>query len=263
MIQHDGTVGVIDRVEVGAKSGLLRETMLEKMPTLDVTSSTVDAVVLASSSMRNEVMHEGELMLDGTANTTGAAGLSADMADKVMHGKAAAHEGASDVVDIARETDKSTGLQGEVAASQYQQALNNKEFEKLTVIEEKMDEPAEYDAAQPVKEGLEMDHCEEIAASGETIFAEKAEGPSVFLQPSEEHAGVSKEDVANANLMAREPRAEDKGNGIAFDVLSRKDKDDCVNSVGRGIDSTVQLGTEPVETSKSAVKQENDTIEIA
>ncbi|XP_062210380.1 protein OBERON 4-like [Phragmites australis] len=241
VMQHVGTDNAVDRVEIGTTSGLLPGALQEKMTILDETADTVDAPEpVGYSGMLKEAMHEGELTLDGTANTTGVAGQS----------------------------NSSDGAE---------------EFENLTVIKEKMDEPTEYVASQPVEEGLEMDHCEKRGALEETTFAKeeaamhenqvkrfymeaKAEGANVFLQPTKEHAGGIKEEVANANLVTREPRAEDKGNGIAFDVLSKKDKVDRANSVVRGLDSTLQLGIEPTETSKSAsttsVKQENDAVKI-
>ncbi|XP_062216371.1 protein OBERON 4-like [Phragmites australis] len=287
VMQRNGTANAVDRVEIGTSSSLLWEAMHEKMTILDEITNTVDAPQQVScSGMLKEAMHEGELMLDGTANTTGVVRQSttSDMAEEVLHGKAAAQEGTINAVDV--ESNVSTGLQGEVMACLYQQAPENKEFKKLTVIEEKMDEPTEFVTSQPVEEGLEMDRSVKRVASEETAFSEeeaamhenvekqakrydmeaKAEGANVFLQPTKEHAGVSKEEVANANLMTREPRAEDEGNGIALDVLNKKEKVDCPNSVGRGLDSTLQLGIEATETSKSAsttsVKQENDAINI-
>ncbi|KAL6867391.1 hypothetical protein ACP4OV_015415 [Aristida adscensionis] len=265
-LQHHGTVDGIDRVEIGTKSGLLLETTLEKMTTQDETSNTVDAVELVSYSGRlNEVMNEEELIVDGTANTTGVAGhsISSDLEEEVTHTKAAAQEGTTSVMEVTGDINLSTGPQREVMHCLYQQASENKAFQNLTAIEEKMDEPTDNDTSQLVEEGVKMDHCKKAGASEETTFADEAEGANVFVQPTKEHSGASNENVADANLVTGVPRAEDKGHGIAFDVLSIKDKVNCADSVGKGVDLTGQLGIEPTKTSKSSsVKQENDTIKI-
>ncbi|TVU47915.1 hypothetical protein EJB05_07531, partial [Eragrostis curvula] len=285
VMQHDGTANGVNRIEIGTSSGLLQEEMQEKIiPLLDETANTVDAPQPVSySGLMKEAMHDEYLALDGVANTIGLVGQfdSSDMVKDTV-----ALEGITNVVDVAGESNMSTGLQEEVMACLHQQALESKDSENLTVTEENISEPKEYDASQPAEDGRKMDHSEKRGAPEETTIAEEAifmhenvekpaksfdmvvetENTNVFLQLTTEHAGWSKEEATNVNVMTREPRAEDKETGIAFDILGMKGNVDCAKSVGRGVDSTLQLRTEPAETSKPAsttiVKQEHDTIKI-
>jgi hypothetical protein len=239
-----------------------------------------------------DAMHTEGLTLDGMASTTGVAGqfnpFESDKAEDVMQEKAAALEGVTNAVDVAEDNNMSTGLQGEVVACLHQQDLKNKESENVTVMEEKVSEPTECVASRLVEEGAKMYHCEKIGASApvETTFVEgvvvmhenvekqvkmsdvevKTETVNVFLQPTKEHAEGSKEEASSANVMTRGPGVEDKGNDIAFDVLSKEENVDLTEPVGRGFDSTLQLRMEPTETSKLAsttsLKQEHEAIDI-
>ncbi|PAN50855.1 hypothetical protein PAHAL_9G552000 [Panicum hallii] len=289
VMRHDGTASAVDRNETGTSSDLLREANAtqERMEILDETAHNTDASEpVGYSVMLKEAIHEGESTVVATDNTTGVAGQSnsSDVAEDVMHKKAAAQEGTTNAVISIGESKTFSGLQREEIASLQLQAPGSKEFEKLTVIGE-MDKPTEYVAFQPAEEQLVMDQCEKRGASKETMIGENevavldenarkqgfdmeanADGAHMFHRSMKEHAGESKEDVAGSNLMTRESMAEDKGNGIAFDVLSKKVKVDCSSSVGRGLDSALLLGVAPTETLKSAstssVKQEKDTMKL-
>lgn len=287
VVQHNGSADVVDMVDTDT-SDLPWEAMQEKTVILDGNDHNFDTVEPVSySGMLKEAMHEGELTRDETAINTIVAGQgnSTDMVDEVMLGKAAVREVISSAVNSVGESNMSTGLQGEVMVSQNQQAPESKEFEKITVMGE-MDEPTEGITPQPVEVELEMHHCKERGTSEETLVVEKdasamhenvekevkgfdieakADRAFMFHKPMKEHAGGSKEEVANTNLMTRD-LTEDKRNGIEFDVLSKKVKVDHSCSLGRGLDSTLQRGVEPTQTSKSAsttvVKTEHDTIKL-
>ncbi|CAL4921507.1 unnamed protein product [Urochloa decumbens] len=285
VIQHDKTVtaSFVDRIETDTSSDLLREATQEKMTILDETDDNTNTLEPASySSMLEEAMHEGESTMDATGNTTGIAGQSnsSDVAEDAMPEKAAAQEGTANAVNLTGEP------QREVIASLQRQAPESKELEKLTVVGE-MDKPTENVIFQPAEEELEVDQCEKRGASEESMIAENeaaildesvekqvkgfdikanANGAHMFHRSKKERVGDSKEDFASANLLTRESMAEDRRNGIAFDVLSKKVKVDHSSSVERGLDSALQLGVEPTETSNFAsntsVKQENDTMKL-
>ncbi|RLN42012.1 protein OBERON 4-like [Panicum miliaceum] len=285
VMRHDGTASAVDRIETDTSSDLLlREATQERMEILDETAHNTDT----SEPVGFSGMHEGELTVDATGNTTGVAGQSnsSDVAEDVMHEKAAAQEGTMNAVSSIGESKTFNGLQREEIASLQLLAPRSKEFEKLTVIGE-MDKPTKYVALQPAEEELVMDQCEKRDVSKETMIGENevavldenakkqgkgfdieanADGARMFHRSVKEHAGDSKEDVAGANLLTRESMAEDKGNGIAFDVLSKKVKVDHSSSVARGLDSALQLCVEPTEPLKSAstssVKQEKDTMKL-
>jgi len=288
VMRHDGTASAVDRIETDTSSELLREATQERTEILDETAHNTDTSEPVSySGMLKEAIHEGESTVDATGIATGIAGQSnlSDVAEDVMHEKATAQEGTMNAAISIGESKTFTGLQREEIASLELQAPGSKEFDKLTVIEE-MDKPTEYVTFQPA-EALAMDRCKQRSASKETMIDENevavldenakkqgkgfdieanADGARMFHVSMKEHAGDSKEDVAGANLMTRESMAEDKGNGIAFDVLSKKVKVDRSGSVGRGLDSALQLGVEPTETLKSAstssVKQAKDTMKL-
>jgi hypothetical protein len=287
VMQHDGSADVVDMVDTGT-SDLPQEAVQEQTKILDGTAHTIDTVEPVSySGMLKEAMHEGELTMDETAITTVVAGQSnsSGMVEEAMLGKAVVREVTSSAVNSIGESNMSTGLQGEVMVSQNQQAPESKEFKKLTAIGE-MDEPTEDITSQAVEGELEMHHCEKRGTSEETMIVEKeasvmhenvekqvkgfdieakADCAHMFLKPAKERTAGSNEGVASTSLMTRE-MTEDKGNDIAFDVLSKKVKVDHSSSVGRGLDSTLQLGVEPTQTSKSAsatvVKTEHDTTKL-
>ncbi|KAJ1298209.1 hypothetical protein BS78_01G436200 [Paspalum vaginatum] len=279
---------IVDKV-IQTGTDLLPEAMQETMKVLDDTAHNTDALEIVSySGMLKEVVHEGESTMVESAITTGRTGQSnsSDIVEEARHGKAAVQEGTSKAVNSTGESNISSGLQGEVMASLHLHAHESKEPEKLTAIG-KMDESREYVASQPVEEELEMDHCEKRGASEETTVVEKesaamhenvetqvkgfdieakADGAYMFLKPMKEHVGGSKEKVTNANQVTRESMGENKGDGIAFDVLSKTVQVGHSISMGRGLESKLQLGVEPTEISKStstaAVKVENDTIKL-
>lgn len=284
--QHDVSASALDRVEATAISpDLPQEAMQEKMTILDETAHNIEP--LSYPGMLKEAMHEGELTMDGTAITTEIAGRSnsSNIAEEAMHGKEAAQEGTSNSINSTGDSNMSTGLQGELVGSLHLQAHESKELESLTVIGEK-DEQTEYVSSKPLGEVLEKDRCAKRAVLEETMIGEKAAaamqenveeqvkgfdieakagGVHMFLKPTK-HARGGKEEVASTNLMARESMAEDTENCITFDVLSKKVKVDCSSTVGKGFDSTLQLGVQPTTTSKSAstaaVKPEIDTIKL-
>ncbi|OEL22413.1 Protein OBERON 4 [Dichanthelium oligosanthes] len=280
---------VVDIIETDTSSDLLREVTQEKMTILDETAHYIDTLEPVSySGMLKEAIHEGKSTIDATGTTTGVArqSNSSDMAEDAVDEKAAAQEGTTNAVNSTGEFNTSTGLNREVIAPLDLQAPEGKEIEKLTVIGE-MDRPTEHVAIQPAEEGREMDQCEKRGVSEETMVVENeaavlddnvekqvkgfdieanAASAHMFHRSTKEHVGDSKEDVASANLMTRESMTVDKGNGIAFDVLSKKVSIDHSSSMGRSLESALQLGVEPTETSKSAsntsVKKEDDTMKL-
>ncbi|TKV97418.1 hypothetical protein SEVIR_9G492800v4 [Setaria viridis] len=285
VMKQDGTSSDVHRIETDTSDDLLREATQEKMTMLDETAHNTALEPVSYSGMLKEAMHEGESMMDATGNTTDVAGRSnsADVAEDAMPEKAAVQE-TTNAVNLTGESNTFTGPQREVIASLQLQAPEIKEFEKLTV---EMDKPTEHAAFQPAEEELEMDQCRKGGASKESMIVENeadvldesvekqltgfdietdADGARMFHRSTKEHVGDSKEDAASANVMTRESMAEAKGNGIAFDVLSKKVKVDHSTSAGRSLDSALQLGVEPTETSNSAsttpVKQENDTVKL-
>ncbi|CAL4938278.1 unnamed protein product [Urochloa decumbens] len=284
VIQHDGTAiaSAVDRIETNTSSDLLLEATQEKMTILDETGSNIDTLKPVSySGILKEATHEGESTMDATGNITVIAGQS-NSSDEVKDAtpEKAAVQGATNAVNLTGE------LQRDVIASLQLQTPESKELEKLTVIGE-MDKPIESVTFQPAEEELEMDQCKKRGASEESMIGENeaalldesaekqvkgvdieanADGAHMFHRSKKERVGDSKEDFASANLMTRELMAEDRRNGIAFDVLSKKVKVDHSSSVERGLYSALQLGVEPTETSNSAtniiVKQENDTMKL-
>jgi hypothetical protein len=290
VMQCDGTANAIDG-EIGT-SGMLQEAVQEKMAVSDEITNSVDNPEPASfSGLMKEVMHDEDLTPGGTASTAGEVGQfnSSDAVEDVMHKKEVTLEEVTNAVDVAGESNMSTDLQEEAVACLPQQTLENIELESLSVIEEKMSEPTECVASQPVEEGTKGVHCEKRGVPVEATLAEgaavmhdenaekqvkiidmevKTESAKMFLQPTKDHAVAEgrKEEATNTNAMTREPMAKDKGNDIAFSVLCKKDNADLTETVERGIESTLQLCTEPTETSKSAsttsLKQEHVAIKI-
>lgn len=249
VMQRVGTANAVGRVEIGT-SVMLQETMQKKRPIHDEITNTIDNLELVNySGLMEEAMHDEDLTVDGMVTTTDVMGQ-------------------------------------EVVDSPHQEALENKEL--VTVIEEKIPEPTDCVASRSVEEGAEIDHCESRGAPVEATLAEgaavmhenvgkqvkifdmevKTESANAFLQPTKERSEGRKDKAINANLITREAMDEDKGNGIdiAFDVLGKKENIDLTEPVGRGIDSTLQLRTEPTETSSSAsttsLKQEYEAIKI-
>jgi hypothetical protein len=287
VMQCDGTANAIDG-EIDT-SGMLQEAMQEKMAVPDEIINSVDNHEPASfSGLMKEVMHDEDLAPGGTASTAGEAGqfISSDTVEDVMRKKAVTLE---EVTNVAGESNMSTKLQEEVVSCLPQQPLENIELENLSVIKEKMSEPTECVASQPVEERTKGVHCEKRGVPVEATLAEgaavmhdenverqvkifdmevKTESAEMFLQPTKEHAVAEgrKEEATNTNVMTEEPMAKDKGNDISFDVLYMKDNADLTETVGRGTVSTLQLCTELTETSKSAsttfLKQEHEAIKI-
>ncbi|CAN6285161.1 unnamed protein product [Urochloa humidicola] len=285
VIQHDETAiaSAVDRIETNTSSDLPQEATQEKKTILDEADNNINTLEPVSySGMLKEAMHEGESTMDATGNTTGIAGQSnsSDVAEDATPKEAAVQEGTANAVNLTDEP------QREVIASLQLQAPESKELEKLSVIGE-MDKPTENVTFQPAEEELEMDQCEKRGASEESVIGENeaavldeivekqvkgfdieanADGAHMFHGSKKERVGDSKEDFASANLTTRELMAEDRRNGIAFDVLSKKVKVDHSSFVERGLDSALQLGVKPTETSNSApntsVKQENDTMKL-
>jgi hypothetical protein len=282
VMKQDGTSVDVHRIETDTSSDLLREATQEKLTIPDETAHNTALEPVSYSGLLKEAMCEGQSMMDATGNTIDVAGRSnlADVAEDVMPEKAAVQE-TTNAVSSTGESNTFTVPQREVSSLQPQ-APEIKEFEKLTV---EMDKPTEHAAFQPAEQELEMDQCRKRGASKESMIDENeadvlvesiekqviefdietADGSCMFGS-TKEHVGDSKEDAASANVMTRDSMSEDKGNGIAFDVLNKKVKVDHSTSAGRGLDSALQLGMEPTETSISAsimpVKQENDTMKL-
>jgi hypothetical protein len=149
----------------------------------------------------------------------------------------------------------------------------------------KTDETTESIAPQPVEEGLERYTCESRVSFGETevvhkeavieheIVVEPAKhsdleanpvGTSVFLQPPTDHITDSKEEGMTLDLITVKPRAEDKGKGIAFDVLNKAGTASLAErSVDLGLrPPDIDQNDSPKTARITSVKKEDDNLKI-
>ncbi|KAF0912536.1 hypothetical protein E2562_015234 [Oryza meyeriana var. granulata] len=284
---RDQTANDVDRVECGTSSGLLQVTLQEGMASLDGTANAVEPEKIDSDMSKETI--EGELVLDETANVVGE-GNSPSTLEEAMHGKVTAEDGCCSALDIAEKCKQSTIaeelVQEKVMTSPCQGASEMEINEKGTMASNKMSRTIEPAASQHVEEALQRDRCEnrvalndtevpeqEAAAEHETIKKEvkgfcleaKPVGANVFLRPSKERNGDSEEEGTALNLIMGKPSAEDKGKGIAFDVLNKEDIG-VGSSVGRSFDLALQPNIDQTEVLKSSgtisVKQESDTLKI-
>ncbi|KAM0886734.1 hypothetical protein ACQ4PT_029514 [Festuca glaucescens] len=282
---RDRNAEVSDGVGNCTSSSILQGAMQQQVNIVDVAANVVDALrEVSCSSMLKEATHEGDILL--TASTIDVAGQnnSSGMPDEAIHETVSPQEGTTDALGIAGESSSSTLPQEDVMTSLFQEAQEIKETNIVSMSGKKTDETTESIAPQPVEEGLERYTCESRVAFGETevieeavleheIVAEQAKhsdleanlvSTSVFLQPPKDHITDSKEEGMTLDLITVKPRAEDKGKGIAFDVLN---KAGTASLAERSFD----LGLRPPEidqkdspntTRITSVKKEDDTLKI-
>uniref|UniRef100_A0A0D9Z409 Uncharacterized protein n=1 Tax=Oryza glumipatula TaxID=40148 RepID=A0A0D9Z409_9ORYZ len=286
---RDQTANDVDRVECSTSSGLLQVTPQEGMASIDGTANAVEPEKIDSDMLKETI--EGELVLDGTADVVGE-GNSPSTVKEAMHGKITAEDGCpSTALEIAEKCKQSAITEElvheKVATSPSQGAPEMKKNEKGTISSKKMSESFEPDASQHVEEALPRDGRENIVALSDTEVPEQeaaaenktiekevkgfcleanSVGANVFLQPSKECNGDRKEEGTALNLIMGKPSAEDKGKGIAFDVLSKEEDIGVGSSVGRSFDLALQPDIDRTEVLKSSgtvsVKQEDDTPKI-
>ncbi|CAM0872021.1 unnamed protein product [Alopecurus aequalis] len=265
-------------------SSILQGATQEEVNIVDVAANIAEAPREVSSfSMLKEAMHEGDMLL--TASTINLVGHtnSSSVPEKAMHETVSTQEGTTDAVDIAGKRSSSSLLQEDVMTSLFQEAQEIKEgnIGSMTMRGNKTDETTESIASQPVEEGLESYTCESRVAFGETevvqeeavleheIVAEQVKhadletklvGTSVFLQPSKDHITGSKEEGMTLDLTMGKPRAEDKGKGIAFDVINKAGTSSLVErSFDIGLCPDIDQKDSSKYTRISSVKKEDDT----
>ncbi|XP_044370751.1 protein OBERON 4 isoform X2 [Triticum aestivum] len=282
----DGNVNGGGGVGNCASSSILQGAMQEEVKYVDVAANIADAPKEVSSfSMPKEVVHEDDTPL--TANTINLLGdsNSSVMLEEAMHETVTTKELTANAPDVAGKSSSSTMLQEDVMTSLCQESQEIKETEIGNVGDKKIDETTESIASQPVEEGLERYGCENRVALDKTEVVEEKEeaveneivakqvihvdleaklaGTGAFLQPSKDHIKDTEEEGTTLDLIMEKPRAEDKGKGIAFDVLNKAGGGTLV---GRGFDIGLQPDTDQKEawksTSTTSGKQEDDTLKI-
>ncbi|EAY89060.1 hypothetical protein OsI_10545 [Oryza sativa Indica Group] len=274
---------------VDAADVVRKVTPQEGMASIDGTANAVEPEKIDSDMLKETI--EGELVLDGTADVVGE-GNSPSTVKEAMHGKITAEDGCpSSALEIAKKCKQSAITEElvheKVATSPSQGAPEMKKNEKGNISSKKMSESFEPDASQHVEEALPRDGRENIVALSDTEVPEQeaaaenktiekevkgfcleanSVGANVFLQPSKECNGDRKEEGTALNLIMGKPSAEDKGKGIAFDVLSKEEDIGVGSSVGRSFDLALQPDIDRTEVLKSSgtvsVKQEDDTPKI-
>uniref|UniRef100_J3LLG1 Protein OBERON 4 n=1 Tax=Oryza brachyantha TaxID=4533 RepID=J3LLG1_ORYBR len=287
---RDHTSNDVDGVECGTSSGLLQVTLLEGLASVDRTANAINPEKINSGMLKETI--EGKIVLDGTADVV-REGNSSNTLQETMNTKVTAEDGcSSSALDIADECKQSTITEERVheklMTSPCRGAPEMKINEKGTVSSKKISEPIEPAVSQHVEEALPRDCCENRVALAEIevpeqgapaehedikkevqVFCLKGNsvGANMFLQPSKERNGDSEEEGTALNLITGKPSAEDKGKGIAFDVLNKEENIGVGSSVGRSFDLALQpdIGTGQTEVLKSSgttVKQEGDTLKI-
>ncbi|KAF7041710.1 hypothetical protein CFC21_051463 [Triticum aestivum] len=282
----DGNINAGGDVGYCASSSILQGATQEEVKYVDVAANITDAPKEVSSfSMPKEAVHEEDTPL--TANTINLLGdsNSSVMLEEAMHETVTTKELSANALDIAGKSSSSTMLQEDVMTSLCQESQEIKETEIGNVGDKKIDETTESIASQPVEEGLERYGCENRVALDKTEVVEEKEaaveneivakqvihvdleaklaGTGAFLQPPKDHIKDTEEEDTTLDLIMEKPRAEDKGKGIAFDVLNKAGGGTLA---GRGFDIGLQPDTDQKEawksTSTTSVKQEDDTLKI-
>ncbi|KAI4964989.1 hypothetical protein ZWY2020_057697 [Hordeum vulgare] len=282
----DGNINADGGVGNCISSSILQGAMQEEVKYVDVAADITDAPKEVSSfSMLKEAVHEdGTLLTANTVNLLGDSNSSV-MLGEAMHETVTTKELTANVLDIAGKSSSSTMLQEDVMTSLCQESQEIKETEIGNVGDKKVDETTESIASQPVEGGLERYGCENRVALDKTEVVEEKEeaveneivakqvkhidleanlvGAGVFLQSPKDHIKDTKGKGTTLDLIMEKPRAEDKGKGIAFDVLNKAGGGTLV---GRGFDIGSQPDTDQKEawksTSTTSVKQEDDTLKI-
>ncbi|KAI4993356.1 hypothetical protein ZWY2020_007669 [Hordeum vulgare] len=239
----DGNINADGGVGNCISSSILQGAMQEEVKYVDVAADITDAPKEVSSFSMLKAVHEGGTLL--TANTVNLLGdsNSSVMLGEAMHETVTTKELTANVLDIAGKSSSSTMLQEDVMTSLCQESQEIKETEIGNVGDKKVDETTESIASQPVEGGLERYGCENRVALDKTEVVEEKEeaveneivakqvkhidleanlvGAGVFLQSPKDHIKDTKGKGTTLDLIMEKPRAEDKGKGIAFDVLNK------------------------------------------
>uniref|UniRef100_A0A0D9VRA7 Protein OBERON 4 n=1 Tax=Leersia perrieri TaxID=77586 RepID=A0A0D9VRA7_9ORYZ len=284
----DRTANDVDRVECGTSPGPLQVSLQEGMASLDGIANAVEPEKIDSAALKETI--EGELVLDRIANVV-VEGSSPSTLEEAMHGKVTMQHGCSSALDIAEKCKQPTIteelVQEKATTSPCQGAPEMKINEKGTMSSKKISEQIEPVLSQHTEEAPQRDQSEnraalvdtevlkkEAAAEHETIqkevkgFCLEADSvdANLFLQPSKERNGDSEEERTALNLIIGKPSAEDKGKGIAFDVLNKEENIGVGSSVGRSFDLALPPDSDQKEVLKSSentsVKQEEETLKI-
>uniref|UniRef100_A0ACD5XMN3 Uncharacterized protein n=1 Tax=Avena sativa TaxID=4498 RepID=A0ACD5XMN3_AVESA len=283
---RDGNAKVSDGVG-NCSSSSIRQAMQEQVNVVEVTANVVDAMrEVSCSGMLKETMHGDMLLTASTINVVGQ-NNSCGMLEEAIHETVCTQDGTTDALDITGKSSSSTLPQEDVMISLSQEAQEIKEANigGMTMGGKKTDETTESIASQPVEEGLEKYTCDSRVAYGETeviqeeavleyeIVAEQVKhadteanlvGTSVSIQPPEGHFTDTKEEGTTLDLITGKPRAEDKGKGIAFDVLNN------AGAVSLA-ETSFDLGLRPPDidqkdsskyTRITSVKKEDDTLKL-